>query len=98
MKPRDRFLAALSQEPTDRPAVGNCVSAATVGLMERSGCYFPEAHLDPDVMVGLARTSYEVLGYDTIAPIFSVQHEADALGCQVDWGRRDLMPEGTVRP
>ncbi len=98
MRPRERFLAALHQKPTDRPAVGNAVSVATVGLMEQTGCYFPDAHLDPDVMVGLARSGYEVLGYDTIAPVFSVQHEADALGCDVDWGRPDLMPEAMVHP
>lgn len=96
--PRDRFLAALHRQPTDRPAVGNAVSVATIGLMEYSGCFFPDAHMDPDLMVGLARTGHEVLGYDTIAPIFSVQHEADALGCKVDWGRQDLMPEVTHRP
>jgi [methyl-Co(III) methanol-specific corrinoid protein]:coenzyme M methyltransferase len=98
MTPRERFLAALHRQPTDRPAVGNCVSAATVELMDASGCPFPEAHLDPEVMAGLAATSYEILGYDTIAPVFSVQHEAAALGCEVDWGRKDMMPDATTHP
>jgi [methyl-Co(III) methanol-specific corrinoid protein]:coenzyme M methyltransferase len=31
-------------------------------------------------------------------PIFSVQHEAEALGCQVDWGRPDMMPEARTHP
>jgi len=66
--------------------------------MERTGCEFPEAHLDAEKMAGLAAAGHQVLGYDTIAPVFSVQHEADALGCEVDWGRRDLMPEATVHP
>ena len=66
--------------------------------MAASGCCFPKAHLDPAVMAGLAATSYEVLGYDTIAPYFSVQHEAAALGCAVDWGRRDMMPDATTHP
>ncbi|MEI6500310.1 MAG: MtaA/CmuA family methyltransferase [Armatimonadota bacterium] len=98
MTPRDRFLTALSRRATDRPCVGNCVSAATVELMDASGCAFPQAHRDPAVMAGLAATSYEVLGYDTIAPYFSVQHEAAALGCAVDWGRRDMMPDATTHP
>ncbi len=92
------MLAAVGREPTDLPAVGNAVSIATVELMERTGCEFPEAHLDAEKMAGLAAAGHQVLGYDTIAPVFSVQHEADALGCEVDWGRRDLMPEATVHP
>lgn len=98
MTPRERFLAALHQHPTDRPSVGNCVSAATMPLMQASGCFFPEAHLEPEVMVGLAATSFAVLGFDTIAPYFSVQLEAAALGCEVDWGRRDMMPDATTHP
>ncbi len=93
LPPRERFLSCLHQRSADRPSVGNAVSAATVHLMDETGCPFPDAHLDPDVMVGLAASSHEILGYDTIAPVFSVQHEAAALGCEVDWGRRDLMPD-----
>jgi len=105
MTARERFLACLrmatAQQPEGRDgthrvrrvAVGNAVSIATVHLMEATGCWFPDAHLEPDVMAGLAAAGHELLGYDTIAPVFSVQHEAAALGCQVDWGRRDLMPD-----
>ncbi len=98
MTPRRRILAALRRRPTDVPAVGNAVSIATVHLMEATGCFFPDAHTDPELMAGLAAAGHEVLGYDTIAPVFSVQHEADALGCEVDWGRVDLMPEVGVHP
>lgn len=93
MTPRERFLACLSQQPADRPSVGNAVSVATVGLMEATGCWFPEAHQDADLMAGLAAAGHEILGYDTIAPVFSVQHEAAALGCEINWGRKDLMPD-----
>jgi [methyl-Co(III) methanol-specific corrinoid protein]:coenzyme M methyltransferase len=92
------MLEALQRRATDVPAVGNAVSIATVELMEATDCFFPEAHLDAERMAGLAAAGHEILGYDTIAPVFSVQHEADALGCEVDWGRMDLMPEATVHP
>lgn len=98
MEPKERFLNALHQTPTDRQSVGNCVSAATIPLMEASGCRFPEAHIEPETMACLAATSVEILGYDTIAPVFSVQHEAAALGCEVDWGRMDKMPVNTTSP
>lgn len=98
MTPRERFLNALRRQPTDRPCVGNCVSAVTLELMEISGCFFPEAHLDAEVMSRLAATSFELLGYDTIVSYFSVQQEAAALGCEVDWGRRDMMPDAATHP
>ncbi len=98
MTERERTLAAVGQKQTDIPAVGNAVSIATIGLMDATGCSFPEAHLDAETMAGLSAAGYDILGYDTIAPMFSVQHEADALGCEVDWGRRDMMPDGTVHP
>lgn len=43
-------------------------------------------------MARLAAASYEVLGFDSIAPYFSVQQEAKALGSAVDWGTRNTMP------
>ena len=43
-------------------------------------------------MAGLAAAGFEILGYDTLAPVFSVTHEAAAMGCAVDWGRKDAMP------
>ncbi|MGI5817776.1 MAG: MtaA/CmuA family methyltransferase [Armatimonadota bacterium] len=98
MMPRERILTALQRRETDIPAVGNAVSIATVELMQATGHFFPDAHTDPEIMAGLAAAGHEILGYDTIAPVFSVQHEADALGCRVDWGREDMMPDVTVHP
>jgi len=98
MTPRERILTALKRQPTDIVPVGNAVSIATIELMELTGCAFPDAHIDAERMAALAATGHEILGYDTIAPVFSVQHEADALGCEVDWGRVDMMPDVTVHP
>ncbi|NLO06474.1 MAG: MtaA/CmuA family methyltransferase [candidate division WS1 bacterium] len=109
MTPRERILNALEQpqqrqqqhglrRPKAPQAVGNAVSIATVELMEATGCFFPEAHVCPEAMAGLAAAGHEILGYDTIAPVFSVQQEADAMGCEVNWGRIDLMPEVGVHP
>lgn len=95
MTPRTRFLRALKREPTDTVAVGNPTSIITTDLMEQTGSYFPEAHTDADTMAQLAAAGYEILGYDTIAPYFSVQQEAAAFGCRVNWEDKEHMP--TVR-
>jgi len=88
-------MTALARRPTDRPAVGNPVSIATVDLMEETGCFFPEVHNDPEKMARLAAAGYEILGYDNVAPVFSVVQEAAALGSEVNWGGPHQMP--TVR-
>lgn len=98
MSPKRRFLAALFGGPVDRVPVGNVVSVATVELMEATGAYFPEAHLDAEVMARLAAGGAVVLGYDTVMPVFSVVQEAAALGCQVDWGGPTRMPAVRSHP
>lgn len=96
MTSRERFLGALKGDETDRPCVGNPTSIATVDLMEATGCFFPEAHADAEKMARLAAAGHDMLGFDTIAPYFSVVQEAAALGARVDWGSRERMP--AVRP
>jgi [methyl-Co(III) methanol-specific corrinoid protein]:coenzyme M methyltransferase len=92
MSPKRRFLAAMMGGAVDRIPVGNVVSIATVELMEATGASFPDAHLEAETMARLAAAGHEVLGYDTVMPVFSVTQEAAALGCQVDWGYPRMMP------
>jgi [methyl-Co(III) methanol-specific corrinoid protein]:coenzyme M methyltransferase len=66
--------------------------------MDAAGVGFPEAHQDAGAMATLALTGYEVAGFDTVMPEFSVQQEAEALGCKVDWGHRDMMPDVKESP
>ncbi len=49
-------------------------------------------------MATLALTGYELVSFDTVMPEFSVQQEAEALGCKVDWGHRDMMPDVKESP
>jgi [methyl-Co(III) methanol-specific corrinoid protein]:coenzyme M methyltransferase len=81
-----------------RPPVGNPTSIVCHGLMDASGIGFPEAHLDAELMAELALAGHEILGFDTVMPEYSVQQEAAALGCQVDWGDRDTMPDAKDFP
>ena len=98
MTSRERVLAALRRAPVDRPPVGSATSVVSVELMEEVGVFFPQAHLDAEAMAELAASAHTRLGHDIVMPLFSVQHEAEALGCEVDWGRRDLMPDVREHP
>ena len=80
------------------PPVGNPTSIVCHGLMEAAGVSFPHAHLDANAMAELALAGHEVLGFDTLMPEYSVQQEGAALGCEVDWGDRDRMPDAKNFP
>ena len=99
LTPRRRFLANLmGGRKGKRLSVSNPTSIACVELMNKIGVHFPEAHLDAGQMAELAAAGYEVLGFDTVMPEFSVQQEAAALGCEVNWGDDNMMPEVLTHP
>ena len=61
--------------------------------MREVDVWFPEAHQDAEKMARLAETGCTMLGFDVVMPLFSVCHEAAAMGCKVQWGGPDAMPE-----
>jgi len=81
-----------------RPPAGNPTSIVCHGLMDAAGIPFPGAHLDANAMADLAIAGHEILGFDTVMPEYSVHQESAALGCDVDWGDRDTMPDGKTFP
>lgn len=99
ISPKRRFLAGLlgGRRP-DRPPVGNPTSIICQELMQKVGIFFPQAHLQANLMAELAAAGYELLGFDSIMPEFSVQQEAAALGCEVDWGSPSMMPDAQTHP
>lgn len=91
---KDTFMAALRRgNPSASPAAGTGTSIACQELMQLTGAWFPAAHTDAEQMVKLAIAGHTVLGFDVVMPLFSVCHEAAALGCDVRWGGPDAMPE-----
>ena len=91
---KQRFMEALVRaNPSGRPAFGSGTSIVCRELMAKVGSHFPEAHLDAEKMSALAGAGHTVLGLDVVMPLFSVCHEAGALGCDVNWGGPDAMPE-----
>jgi [methyl-Co(III) methanol-specific corrinoid protein]:coenzyme M methyltransferase len=98
MTPRRRMLAALFGGRVDRPAVASATSVATVDLMAATGAFFPQAHTDGEIMARLAMAAHEILGYDAVAPYFSVHAESAALGCEMEWGTPEDMPVEKSHP
>ena len=98
MTPKRRFLSGVLGGRVDRPPVGSVTSVANVEQMEMTGAFFPDAHLDGEKMARLAAGAHDILGYDAIMPYFSVQAEAAALGCEMDWGDVENMPVERSHP
>ena len=88
MKPRERVMNALAGKPVDRPPVVNPTNVATVELMDLVDAPFPDACRDSELNARLAATGYTELGFDSIAPYFTVVRESSALGCDVQWGEK----------
>ncbi len=97
--PKRRVLSGLfGGRRGNRIGVANPTSIISIELMKKVGIFFPEAHLDPQKMAELAATGHEIVGFDSIMPEFSVQQEAEALGCLVDWGSPNMMPDAKTHP
>ncbi len=98
MTAKQRFMAAMNGEPVDRPPAASIVSVINYELMDITGAHFPKANIEPEPMATLAAGAHEVMGFDSVMPIFSIAQEAVALGCQVDWSDKDMMPNPTDAP
>lgn len=95
MTPRERVMNALAGKPVDRTPVANPTNVATVELMDMVDAPFPAACRDPELAARLAATGYTELGFDAIAPYFTIIQESSALGCEMQWEDKDNWP--TVR-
>ena len=91
---RELFLKALTRRNrTGKAVFGTGTSIVCKGLMDAEGAFFPEGHLEAEKMAALALAGHTMLGFDVVMPLFSVCHEAAAMGCNVNWGGPDAMPE-----
>ena len=97
--PYNLVMSALYKgKKGSRPPAVNVTSVACHDLMDASGISFPQAHTDANAMADLALAGHELVGFDTVMPEYSVHQEAAALGCEVDWGSRDQMPDSRTAP
>ncbi|CAN5560002.1 MtaA/CmuA family methyltransferase [soil metagenome] len=98
MTSKQRFMAAMNGQPVDRPPVGSIVSVINYELMDLTGAHFPDANIEPEAMATLAAGAHDIMGFDSVMPVFSIAQEATALGCKVDWSDKDMMPNPTDAP
>ena len=87
------FIDAVLNKNVNCTVFGTPTSIVCQDLMNQVGVTFPEGHTDPEKMFRLALAGHTILGFDNVMPLFSVCHEAVAMGCNVNWGNENMMPE-----
>jgi len=91
---KDIFLDAVHKKnASGKLVLGTGTSIVCRDIMAETGVTFPEGHLHAEKMADLAMAGHTILGFDVVMPLFSVCHEAAAMGCNVNWGGPDMMPE-----
>ena len=98
MTPKERFMAALNGQPVDRPCAASITSVVNFELMDLVGPHFPEANTEPGPMAELAASAHDLMGFDSVMPVFGIAQEATAIGCVVDFSDPDNMPTPQFAP
>lgn len=92
MNPKERFLNALQHKPVDRPPVAAVATGITVGMMEKVGLYWPEAHKSVGQLAGLAESIWLHTDIECIKLPFDMAVEVEALGAPINYRTLDTTP------
>lgn len=92
MNAKKRIFSALQGGRVDRIPVWLPVVPVTVSMMELSKAPWPGSHSNPEQMARLAAMPWELAGLPTATVPFCLSLEAEALGCQLDWGTISRTP------
>lgn len=92
MNARKRIFSALNGGRMDRIPAWLPVVPVTVSMMEVSKAPWPGSHGNPEQMARLAAMPWELAGLPSATVPFCLSLEAEALGCQLDWGTINRTP------
>jgi [methyl-Co(III) methanol-specific corrinoid protein]:coenzyme M methyltransferase len=95
MNQKERLIGKLQNLPVDRtPFIcpGGMMSMIVTEVMERCGCFWPQAHSDAKLMAGLTSAANRLAGIENVGVPFCVTVEAEAMGARVDLGSRENEP------
>jgi len=98
MDSKERLLKALKGVDTDRsPCIcpGGMMNMVVTDLMEKANIHWPEAHIDPIKMAGLARAVYDYGCFENYGVPFCMTIEAEQMGAIVDLGSSIHEPHVT---
>jgi [methyl-Co(III) methanol-specific corrinoid protein]:coenzyme M methyltransferase len=79
---RGRLFDCLEGKETDRVPFVCPMQTATIDLMKKSGCFWPDAHRDPMKMAMLAISAHEFAGLEAARVPFENTVEVSAFGAE----------------
>ena len=95
MNEKERIIKILKKEKVDRPACicpGGMMNMITTGLMKEANVYWPNAHLNPELMAELAYSNYKYGYFENVGVPFCMTIEAEAMGATVTMGTECFEP------
>jgi MtaA/CmuA family methyltransferase len=91
---KQRLIDCLDGQDTDRAPFVCPMQTATIELMKKSGCFWPDAHTDPAKMAMLAISAHEFGGLEAARVPFENTIEVSAFGAET--AHRTLMRQPLV--
>lgn len=95
---RKDFLNSLQGKPVDRVPALSVTQTGTVELMDMTGAAWPEAHSDPEKMAALALAGHEIAGMEAVRYPYCLTVLAEALGCEIRMGTKNIQPSVLSHP
>jgi len=92
---KERLLKLLRNERVDRPpflSPGGMMNMAISEVMNIIGCYWPEAHINPEMMARLAIGMHDLGRIENVGAPFCMTVEAEAFGAKVELGNLESLP------
>ena len=87
MNAKERVMAVINHQKPDRMPCFGANSTVTYEQMEKVNAYWPEGHVEGEVMAKQALAAYSVLGFDAVRVPYCQTFEAVALGCKRKLGK-----------
>lgn len=94
MNAKERVMAVLNHQKSDRMPCFGANSTVTYDQMEKVQAFWPEGHRNGETMAKQAMAAYTVIGFDAVRVPFCQTFEAVALGCAYKPGRSVEGGEG----
>ncbi len=86
---KERILRMLDGERTGEIFCTSNVTSVTSELMQEMNVFWPDAHLDPELMAKLSEGQYTIFGFDSVRSCFDVGVEAEAFGSNINYGNKE---------
>lgn len=98
MNYKENLRKALKGEAVDVKPIVSVTQLGTIDAMNQNNISWPDAHKDANQMATLASSLYELAGLECARLPFCLTVEAEALGCDVNLGNNERVPEVEITP